>query len=173
MSFVPVPNPWLVVLVWIFWIILNRSGKNEHSFVFFVPSLREKNFSLSPLSMMPFFVCVPPSFFLLFRATPMAYGSSQARGEIKAASASLHHGSQQRWIPDPLIEARDWTRILMETSWIHFHCATTGTTPPHTPFLKGSFLLFLVCWEILPWIDVDCCCEFSSSIEIIMHFFHL
>ena len=40
---------------------------------------------------------------------------------------NLHHSSQQRPIPDPSSEARDRTRILMDTSWIHFHCAMTGT----------------------------------------------
>ena len=30
-------------------------------------------------------------FFLLFRATPVAYGSSQARGRIEAVDASLRH----------------------------------------------------------------------------------
>ena len=29
--------------------------------------------------------------FLLFRATPVAYGSSQARGGIRVAADSLHH----------------------------------------------------------------------------------
>ena len=32
----------------------------------------------------------------------------------------LHHSLWQRWIPDPLIEARDQTRILMDTSQICF-----------------------------------------------------
>ena len=41
---------------------------------------------------------------LFFRAAPVAYGSSQASG---AAAASLHHSSQQRWILNPLSEARD------------------------------------------------------------------
>ena len=43
-----------------------------------------------------FFVCL---FFVLFfclfvcfRATTKAYGSSQARGQIRAAAADLHHG---------------------------------------------------------------------------------
>ena len=31
------------------------------------------------------------SFFAFFRATPVAYGSSQARGRIRAVAASLHH----------------------------------------------------------------------------------
>ena len=30
-------------------------------------------------------------FFLLFRAAPLTYGSSQARGQIGAATAGLHH----------------------------------------------------------------------------------
>ena len=37
---------------------------------------------------------VPVSFFFffnLFRATPMAYGSSQARGQIEAAASGPHH----------------------------------------------------------------------------------
>ena len=31
------------------------------------------------------------SVFFLFRATPAAYGSFQARGQIEAIAASLHH----------------------------------------------------------------------------------
>ena len=34
-------------------------------------------------------------FYFLFRATPAAYGSSQARSRIGAAAASLHHSSWQ------------------------------------------------------------------------------
>ena len=45
----------------------------------------------------------------------------------------LHHSSWQHWIFNPLSEARDQTRTLMDTSWVP-HCrATTGTPPP--PFL--------------------------------------
>ena len=70
--------------------------------------------------------------FLLFSATPMAYGGSQDRVLIGAAAASLHHShtrpnlsrmynlhhsSQQCWILNPLSEARDQTcnlqRILV------------------------------------------------------------
>ena len=54
--------------------------------------------------------------FCLFKATPMAYGGSQARGPIGAAAAGLHHSSQQRQILNPLSKARDRTRILMDTS---------------------------------------------------------
>ena len=39
-------------------------------------------------------------FFLFFRAALVAYGGSQARGRIRAATASLHHsntGSLTHW----------------------------------------------------------------------------
>ena len=39
-------------------------------------------------------------FFLHFRAIPMAYGSSQARGQIRAAAAGLHH-SHSNSGPEP------------------------------------------------------------------------
>ena len=81
-------------------------------------------------------------FFLLFRTTPTVYGNSQARAWIGATSGSLchshsnagsdhvcdlYHSSQHCWIPDPLSEARDRTCILLDTSWIWFHCATMET----------------------------------------------
>ena len=39
----------------------------------------------------------------------------------------LYHSSWQRQIPDPLSKNRNWTRILMDTSWIRFHYTTVGT----------------------------------------------
>ena len=39
----------------------------------------------------------------------------------------LHHSSRPRRILNPLSEARDQARILMDTSLIRFHCATAGT----------------------------------------------
>ena len=74
--------------------------------------------------------------FCFFRATPMAYGSSEDRVQSELqlqvyATATampdpsrlcdLHHSSWQRWIPDPLKQARDQTRILRDTNWIHFY----------------------------------------------------
>ena len=85
-------------------------------------------------------------FFILFyfRAAPAAYGVSQTRGLIRAPAASLcqshsnarskpHHSSWQRWILNPLSEARDRTRNLVVISWIRFQCTTMGTS------LKGVF----------------------------------
>ena len=68
--------------------------------------------------------------FCIFRAAPVAYGGSQARGRIRAADASLHyttatatpdlshvcnlhHSSRQRWILNPLSKAK----IEPTTSW--------------------------------------------------------
>ena len=47
-------------------------------------------------------------FCFFFRATPMAYGSSQARGWTRATAASLHHSSQQRQSPT------QWARLRTE-----------------------------------------------------------
>ena len=40
---------------------------------------------------------------------------------------NLHHSSQQHRILHPLNGARVRTRILMDTSQVHFRCATAGT----------------------------------------------
>ena len=59
----------------------------------------------------------------LFRATPTAYGGSQARVESElqllayttatiqdlSCICNLHHSSQQRWVPHLLSEARNQT----------------------------------------------------------------
>ena len=71
----------------------------------------------------------------------MAYGSFQAGVRIAAVTASLHNShraelhlqpapqahSRQRWILNPLREVRDQSRILMNTSRVHYHGAMTGT----------------------------------------------
>ena len=79
-------------------------------------------------------------FFLLFKVTPTAHGSSQARGQIRATAAGHSHSNtgsepclqpitQFMATPDPqpLSETRDQTHILMDTSRIPFCCTTTGT----------------------------------------------
>ena len=92
-------------------------------------------------------------FFFPFRATPKAYGGSQARGQIRATAAcyttatmwnlsricDLYHSSWQHLMLSPLSKARDRTHNLMVTSQIHFLCATLGT--PLNRFLSGFFTL--------------------------------
>ena len=78
----------------------------------------------------------------VFRAAPVAYGSSQAGGPIGTIADSLHHSqsnsgsesvcyphpsSWQRWILNPLSETRDRTRNLVVSSRICFCCAAMGT----------------------------------------------
>ena len=79
-------------------------------------------------------------FFFFFRATPVAYGRSQAMGLIGAIATSLcqdpgricdlYHSSLQCRIRDPLSEAREGTRNLMVPSRIRFCCTTMGTPLP-------------------------------------------
>ena len=57
----------------------------------------------------------------------LAYATATATWD-RSRVCNLHHSSRQQRIPDPLSEAGDGTRILMDTSWIHFLWATTG--PP-------------------------------------------
>ena len=65
----------------------------------------------------------------------------------------LHHSSQQHWMLNPLSSSRDGTRILMDTSWIRFCCATTGT-PSRIP----SRILFgvkcFLSWIIAPLVHI-------------------
>ena len=80
----------------------------------------------------------------------MAYGSSPARGRIRAAAAGLHHSHSntrselhlqptlssfwQHWILNPLSKARDQTCILLDTSWILNLLSHKGNSKP-LPFL--------------------------------------
>ena len=55
-----------------------------------------------------------------------------------------HHRSQQHRILNPLIEARDQTHILMDTSWIHY------PEPPWELHIK-YFILLLIRIFSSPW----------------------
>ena len=47
----------------------------------------------------------------------------------------LHHSSWQFQIPNPPSEARDQTRVLMDTGWIYFPRATKGIPDPSLLFI--------------------------------------
>ena len=86
-------------------------------------------------------------FFLsFFRAVPMAYGSSQTygssqvRGQIRTVADGLHLSLSNVWSKlhlwhttahsntgslNPLSKARDWTRVIMDTSQVHYCWAIT------------------------------------------------
>ena len=56
---------------------------------------------------------------------------------------NLHHSSWQHWILNPLSRARDWTWVLMDTSWVCYLWATVGT--PGTHFLRTKCVWYLTC----------------------------
>ena len=56
----------------------------------------------------------------------LAYTTASAMPDLSCVWL-LHHSSQQRWILNPLKEARDRTRNLMVPSRIRFCCTTMGT----------------------------------------------
>ena len=108
--------------------------------------------------------------FCLFRTAPMTYGGSQARGQIRAIAASLchthgnadltcvcelYHSSQQGQIINPLMEARNWTHILMDSCWVHYYWATVVT--PNKRFFKKQITCLQfsrIVWRIVQTVSV-------------------
>ena len=99
--------------------------------------------------------------FLLFRATPAAYGSSQARAELElqlkayttaTVMGDLCHvcdlclGLWQCQILNLLSEARDWIHILMETNVGSLTCWATMGTPSIVCCFSGFFCFFFFCF---------------------------
>ena len=159
---------WAFLLYFVYWELL--SGKNIEFANPFSTSLEMiiwfSSFILYKcvVSCQHIFFSFPYTCFIYlftYLAVPTAHGSSKARDWIRARLrayatttamwdpshlCNLHHSSQQCWIPDPLSKARDWTHILMGTSWIHFHWATVGTSPTdfhilNHPCISGIILL--------------------------------
>ena len=112
-------------------------------------------------------------FFSLFRATLVAAymtPSSQARCQIRDTAAGLrcshsNTGSKPHLWPtsqlmamldlNPLSEARDWTRDLMDTSQVCYRWATMGI-PPLASLMEhllnvycAKFSVYLISWDHL------------------------
>ena len=84
----------------------------------------------------------------------LAYTTASAIQD-RSRICDLHHSSRQHWIPNPLSEARDWTWILMDTSQIHFCCATKGN--PRSFISVGTREIFL--YSLFP-------CELTTYLNI-------
>ena len=153
------------MLIWVLW--LQAAGSQLYPYRVFnwlcSPFLRLEQLCRQweySLCLFFVFVCL---FVLLFRATSVEHGSSQARGRIGAAAAAYtiatamqnqshicdpYHSSQQCWILNPLSKARDWTHILMGTRRVHYHWATMGTPSPCS-FIQWSLRLFNNIWLLI------------------------
>ena len=73
-----------------------------------------------------------PRLWVELELQPLPYTAATATRDSSHV-CSLHHRSWQCQIPNPTDRGRDWTRILMDTSWIYFRCTTMGT--PKSPLL--------------------------------------
>ena len=76
-------------------------------------------------------------FFLLFRATPAAYGGSQARGPIRNTAAGLHHSLQQCQIQAPSVT---YTAVYHNTRSLTHYQGQGWNPQPHCS-QSDSFLL--------------------------------
>ena len=115
--------------------------------------------------------------FCFFRATHVAYGTSQAKGQIAAIAAyttvtatwdptcicDLHHSSWQHWILNPPSKASDQTCNLMVPSRIRFCCTTTGTPCDFFFFLnvKAQGHAFGIAPSMTIKIPFPCPCSYS------------
>ena len=90
-------------------------------------------------------------FFFFLNGHPTVNGGSQDRAQVElkppayATATAMwdlscirnpHHSSLQCWILNPLNEAKDWTRILMDARQIRFPWSMTGT-----PVFLSSLIL--------------------------------
>ena len=95
----------------------NRVTRNLKHFIFILMDTSVIGFRCATMRTPSFFFFFFFCLFCLFRATPVAYGGSQAGGLIGAYTTAtampdpsrlcdLHHSSWQCWILDPLSKAR-------------------------------------------------------------------
>ena len=80
-----------------------------------------------------------PSLGVELELHPLAYATVTAMPDASHIY-NLHHSSWQCRILNPLGEARDWTRILMDISRIGYPWTTTGT-PCFLPLFRCFFII--------------------------------
>ena len=138
-----------------------------------------------------FFICMN-SFvylFLLFRAAPLAYRNSQARGGIWAVAVSLHpchsnarsepcldlhHSWQQCQIFNALSEARDRTCVLMYTRQVHNLLSHNGNSYVYE--FKCAFLSLLLQFFESKWhgnLRAPKLRDWASVPSSVLHILHL
>ena len=78
----------------------------------------------------------------------LAYTTATATPDPSCV-CDLHQSSRQRQILNPLNEARERTHNLMVPSWIHFHCAMTGTPGNLEKESQGRISLLVVKYLLL------------------------
>ena len=106
-------------------------------------------------------------FFLLFRATPMAYRSSQSSScksipqpqqqKDPSHTCKLHYSSWQCWILNPLSEARDQTHILTDTNQVRNLLSHNRNSQKAFFFFKNFNLFY---WNT---VDLQCCVNFCYT----------
>ena len=98
--------------------------------------------------------------FLLFGAAPAAYWKFSGQGLNCSCSCWPMPQPPQHQILNPLSKAGDGTHILMDTSWVHYCWATTGT-PKHSHLIHYLYMyIYLIYWDI---VDLQCCINFRCT----------
>ena len=135
--------------------------------------------SMLPFKIDSFFIFYFYFYFLLFRAEQwhMEVPRQRVKSELQlpaytTATATwnlscicdLHCSSWQHWILNQLSKARDRTRNLMVTSWIHFHCATMGTPS----FLRWFLIICSISFDVF---QPRCTC--TGTLKTSLFFSHL
>ena len=93
-----------------------------------------------------------------------AYTTATA-GWCPSHVSDLYHSSQQHQILNPLSKARNRTRVLMDTSQVHYLWATVGT--PRLFYLNKKYGVLLWLSGLRIWhchrSHLDCCCGAGST----------
>jgi len=88
--------------------------------------------SSSFLGLYPCHMEVPRLGFKSELQLPVVYATATAMQDLSHI-CNLHHSSWQHRILNPLNEARDPTWVLVDTSWVFYQWATTGTPHQSSP----------------------------------------